>query len=235
MNKIFLSSPLGSRPAQADPQNPAMPPRVRRDARPEVGRGVLPSETETAIWPEIWANRGPLLPKRSPFGKFSKGTTAYRWFSKDWSYTFGGNPYPAAVIPDALWDLYIKACAAVGATPVARGRLGVLVNVYGPIPSDSNARRKHGLGAHRDDEAMNDPDQNVTMVALNDTPGATRDLWIYDLEPGSGKSVHTLRHGDVLHADLVNAVHSVQWRKHNAGQRWATVTFRALRPLPGGI
>ena len=76
---------------------------------------------------------------------------------------------------------------------------------------------------------------DVVMVVVGASPGATRDLWIEDLEPGSGRTVATLRHGDVLRADLVNAVHSVSWRKHNAGQRWGTITFRALRPLPGGI
>ncbi len=210
-----------------------MPPHVRRDPRPEVRWGRVSPATAAAIWPEIWVNRGPLRPKRSPFGKFSEGTTAYSWFSEKWSYTFGGNTYLAEFIPDALWDLYIEACAVVGATPVTRGHLGVLVNVYGPIPADARARARHKLGAHRDDEPMNDPDHDVVMVVVGADRGATRDIWIEDLEPGSGRTVVTLRHGDVLRADLVNAVHSVQWRKHNAGQRWGTITFRALRPLPG--
>jgi hypothetical protein len=212
-----------------------MPPHVRRDPRPEVRRGRVSPATAAAIWSEIWVNRGPLRPKRSPFGGISEGTTAYSWFSEEWSYTFGGNTFPTAPIPDTLWELYIEACGGVGATPVARGRLGVLVNVYGPIPADSKARGRHKLGAHRDDEPMNDADHDVVMVVLGASAGATRDLWIQDLAPGSGRTVVTLRHGDMLRADLVSAVHSVQWRKHNAGQCWGTVTFRALRPLPGGI
>lgn len=210
-----------------------MPPHVRRDPRPEVRRGRIDPDTAARIWTRAWETRGPLRDKRSPFGARSPGTTAYSWYSETWSYTFGGNTYPATPIPPEYWDLYTEAARAVGATPVARDRLGVLVNVYGPIPADARERGRHRLGAHRDDEPMNDPDHDVVMVVVGASPGATRDLWIEDLEPGSGRTVATLRHGDVLRADLVNAVHSVSWRKHNAGQRWGTITFRALRPLPG--
>lgn len=76
-----------------------MPPHVRRDPRPEVRRGVLSRERANSVMQFAWENRGPILPKRSPFGEYFEGTTAYSWFSKYWSYTFGGNTYPAAPMP----------------------------------------------------------------------------------------------------------------------------------------
>lgn len=205
-----------------------------RHVRPEVRRGRVPPAMAASIMSLAWTERAPLRPKRWG-GKEFAGTTAYTWYSECCEYTFNGNTYFAAFIPPEYWALYLEACGAVGGTPVARDLLGVLVNAYGPIPKDAKARARHKLGAHRDDEPINDPAHDVLMVALCATPGVTRDLWVYDLEPNSGKTVLTLTHGDVLQADLCNAVHSVQWRKHNSGQRWVTVTFRVLRPPPGSV
>ena len=216
-----VRSEAGRRGGPAEP----LPPHVRRDPRPEVRRGRIDADTAAGIGRAC--GRPAARCWKSCLGRACRARPPTAGF-ETWSYTFGGNTYPATPILPEYWDL--NRLPARSAPRPSRGTASASRDVYGPIPADARARGRHRLGAHRDDEPMNDPDHDVVMVVVGATPaprgtsdrGPRARLW-----PDRGDAAARRCRGRPRQRRP-----PVSWRKHNAGQRW-TITFRALRPLPG--